>query len=121
MANCPYKVRRFNFSEHSAGIEKPLENLLNPNVTVRSRGVVEKCTFCVQRINKARNKSKLEGLDAIPDGAFTTACAESCPRGAIVFGNVNSRDSKISKMLRSEKPFCLLGDRGTRPSVFYLI
>lgn len=121
MANCPYKVRRFNYTDHSKDALTPLDNMLNPSVTVRSRGVVEKCSFCVQRINRARTKANVYTGGMIPDGEVIPACAESCPHGAITFGNICNPESAIFKLLSTQPSFNLLGASGTLPNVFYII
>jgi molybdopterin-containing oxidoreductase family iron-sulfur binding subunit len=116
--NCPYKVRRFNWFTYSR--ENPIENLvLNPDVTVRTRGVMEKCTFCVQRIQEARAEARREGRP-IRDGDVTPACAQSCPAGAIVFGDGNDAGSRVSQAMKSPRAYRLLEELNTRPSVAYL-
>ena len=109
MANCPYKVRRFNYYPYRENIQKPAELMFNPNVTVRSRGIVEKCSFCVQRLNQAGRKYKQQGIKQIPDGGVKTACQEACPTSAIIFGNLNDPDSEISKAIQSGRTYRLLG------------
>jgi molybdopterin-containing oxidoreductase family iron-sulfur binding subunit len=116
--NCPYKVRRFNWFEYAH--DDLLYNLvLNPDVTVRSRGVMEKCTFCVQRIqegkNVARGKGQLPG-----EGAIQTACQQSCPAHAIVFGNLKEPASQVAKLAGSRRSFQVLAELNVQPSVHYL-
>ena len=117
--NCPYKVRRFNFLDYRGDLSPTEKMAMNPDVTVRTRGVMEKCTYCVQRIERARIETRLEGR-AIRDGEFTTACAQACPAGAIVFGNLNDPRSTVSKVHGDGRRYELLHDNGTRPRTAYL-
>lgn len=116
--NCPYKVRRFNWFNYAKNIQKPLHLALNPDVTVRSRGVMEKCTFCVHRIKEAKLKAKLEKRD-LKDGDATTACEASCSAGAIVFGDLNDANSRVSKIYKDQRSYALLEEFGAAPSVRY--
>ena len=116
--NCPYKVRRFNWFDYAH--DDAMENLvLNPDVTVRSRGVMEKCSFCVQRIQEARIEAKRLGME-IEDGAIRTACEQSCPADAIVFGDMNDPASRISRALESPRAYQVLEEINVLPSVNYL-
>jgi MoCo/4Fe-4S cofactor protein with predicted Tat translocation signal len=117
--NCPYKVRRFNFLLYSDWDTSSFKLARNPDVTVRSRGVMEKCTYCVQRINLARVTSKLEDRQ-IRDGEVLTACQSACPTEAIVFGNINDPSSAVSKLKASTLNYPLLGELNTRPRTTYL-
>ena len=117
--NCPYKVRRFNFLRFQDWETPQLKLLRNPEVTVRSRGVMEKCTYCVQRINNARIES--EKLNApIRDGAIVTACEQACPTEAIVFGNANDKNSRVAKLKAQQRNYSLLGELNARPRTTYL-
>jgi molybdopterin-containing oxidoreductase family iron-sulfur binding subunit len=117
--NCPYKVRRFNFLDYRGDIAPTEKMIMNPDVTVRTRGVMEKCTFCVQRIERARITSREEGR-TIREGEFTTACAQACAGNAIVFGNLNDPKSEVSKLHKDERRYDVLHELGTRPRVAYL-
>ena len=117
--NCPYKVRRFNFLQYSDWQTESLKPMRNPDVTVRSRGVMEKCTYCVQRINHARIEAELEGRP-MRDGDIATACQQACPAQAIVFGDINDRNSLVSARKASPRNFGLLAELNTQPRTSYL-
>lgn len=117
--NCPYKVRRFNWFNYTKQIEKPLHMALNPAVGVRTRGVMEKCTFCVQRIQEAKTTARNENR-RVKDGDVKTACQTSCPSDAIVFGDLNDKESKVAKMFAEDKrAYALLEEWNAAPSVRY--
>ncbi len=118
--NCPYKVRRFNFLLYQDWTTPSLEPMRNPDVTVRSRGVMEKCTYCVQRINTARVDAKREDNRQIRDGEIVTACQAVCPSDAIVFGNLNDPGSQVAKIKAQERNYGILEDLNTRPRTTYL-
>ncbi|WP_435007019.1 TAT-variant-translocated molybdopterin oxidoreductase [Tundrisphaera lichenicola] len=117
--NCPYKVRHFNFLEYSDLVTPSLKLLNNPDVTIRSRGVMEKCTYCIQRISGARINAKEEGRK-IKDGEVVTACQSACPARAIHFGDLNDKTSKVSQIKSSERDYAMLGELNTRPRTTYL-
>jgi molybdopterin-containing oxidoreductase family iron-sulfur binding subunit len=117
--NCPYKVRRFNFYLFSDYETPSLELLRNPDVTVRSRGVMEKCTYCVQRINAAKIDSERENRK-VRDGDIQTACQATCPTEAIVFGDINDPGSRVAKMKREKLNYAMFADLNTRPRTTYL-
>jgi molybdopterin-containing oxidoreductase family iron-sulfur binding subunit len=123
--NCPYKVRRFNFLLFQDWETPQYKMMRNPDVSVRSRGVMEKCTYCVQRINEhkidAETASVREGKEIkINDDELKTACQQSCPAGAIIFGNINDPNSKVSKLKAQSRNYSLLGELNTRPRTTYL-
>ncbi|MEP7124086.1 MAG: TAT-variant-translocated molybdopterin oxidoreductase [Byssovorax sp.] len=118
--NCPFKVRRFNFLDYTSGITEIGKMQINPDVTVRSRGVMEKCTFCVQRINHAKIDAKKEGQDRVKDGAVVTACQQACPTQAIRFGDLNDHASKVARRLSSPRMYRLLEELNIKPRVSYL-
>jgi molybdopterin-containing oxidoreductase family iron-sulfur binding subunit len=117
--NCPYKVRRFNFFDFTGTKTTPESLVFNPEVSVRPRGVMEKCTFCVQRIQDIRQRAKTENRP-IRDGEVRPACAVACPADAIVFGDLNDPDSEVSRLSRNERGYKVLEELGVRPSITYL-
>lgn len=130
--NCPYKVRRFNFYDYTgadalrgnrydpAEMTTDLRRLvLNPDVTIRAKGVIEKCSFCVQRIQEKKLDAKNENRQ-LADGEVSPACAQACPAGAIIFGNLNDKNSKVSKWYADDRNYHLLEELHTLPSVGYL-
>jgi molybdopterin-containing oxidoreductase family iron-sulfur binding subunit len=131
--NCPFKVRRFNYLDftHSGDIYvephvkdrmKTLKYQRNPDVTVRYRGVMEKCSYCTQRVEEAKVAQKRANHDrkALPDGAVTPACAQACPTSAITFGNINDKDSRVAKLKMSERNYEMLQELNIRPRTTYL-
>jgi molybdopterin-containing oxidoreductase family iron-sulfur binding subunit len=117
--NCPYKVRRFNFLLYSDYTTPSVKLVKNPDVSVRSRGVMEKCTFCVQRINRARQDAKVQER-TIRDGEIVTACQAACPTEAIVFGDLNDPESRVSQLSAEAQAYRVLADLNTRPRAAYL-
>ena len=115
--NCPYTVRFFNFFDPKW--DAPLDKALNPEVSVRSRGVMEKCTFCIQRIRKGEEKAKDEGRE-VRDGDVVPACVQTCPTRAMYFGNIADSESEVSKLSKSNRASRLLEELGTKPRVIYL-
>jgi Fe-S-cluster-containing dehydrogenase component len=117
--NCPYKVRRFNFLRFQDWETPQLKLLRNPEVTVRSRGVMEKCTYCVQRINNARIDAEKQDRP-IRDGEIVTACEAACPSNAIVFGNANDPNSRVARLKAQQRNYTILGELNARPRTTYL-
>ncbi len=117
--NCPYKVRYFNWLDYHLNVPEALTHVLNPDVTVRTKGVMEKCTFCVQRINFAIHNAKIEKRD-VKDGEVIPACAQVCPADAITFGNIKDSSSEASKKMKSRRVNWALKELGTEPSITYL-
>ncbi len=133
--NCPYGVRKFNwfdffdekdyygyipaFRKKDYVFRKPLDEQLNPDVSIREKGIMEKCTFCIQRIRRGKDNAKDEGR-VVKDGDIMPACGQSCPTGAITFGNVNDPDSKVHSLAKSKRRHRLLESHGLETSVIYL-
>ena len=115
--NCPYKVRRFNWFTWTH--DPPLEWQLNPDVTVRTKGVMEKCSFCIQRIVEAKMKAKSENR-IVRDGEFAPACVQTCPTDALIFGNLKDPESRVANLVRLSRAYQVLGDLNTKPGVIYL-
>jgi molybdopterin-containing oxidoreductase family iron-sulfur binding subunit len=124
-ANCPYKVRRFNWfgyaecQEYADLGDEATKAANNPDVTVRARGVMEKCTYCVQRISRARRTAEKENR-SIAEGDVVTACQSACPTRAIHFGDRSRQDSRVNALRREPQHYALLGHLGTRPRTTYL-
>lgn len=116
--NCPYKVRRFNWFTFTE-VAKPMHLVYNPDLTVRTRGVMEKCTFCVQRIRDGKDRAKDMGVTA-KDGDIQTACQQSCPSDAIVFGNINDKNSRVAKIAADPRGYHVLKELNVKPSITYL-
>lgn len=115
---CPYEVRYFNYYDHHW--DSPLDQQLNPDVTVREKGVMEKCTFCIQRIRQAKDHAKDDGRRRVLDGEVQPACAQTCPTEALVFGNRLDPESEISKSLENPRAYRVLDELNTQSSVVYL-
>jgi molybdopterin-containing oxidoreductase family iron-sulfur binding subunit len=118
--NCPYKVRRFNFLDFHKGLEEVEKLRFNPDVSVRMRGVMEKCTYCVQRVQEAKIKAKAEGRRPIRDGEILTACQPTCPAEAIQFGNLLDPNSRVAKSRADDRNYAMLAELNIRPRTTYL-
>jgi molybdopterin-containing oxidoreductase family iron-sulfur binding subunit len=114
---CPYKARVYNWFDPE--FQAPLSEQLNPDVTVRTRGIMEKCTFCIQRIRRVEIEAQAEGRKPT-DGEIQPACVQTCPPSALIFGDLNDPDSQVSRLARSRRSFRLLPELGTDPGVIYL-
>jgi Fe-S-cluster-containing dehydrogenase component len=116
--NDPWNVRFFNY--HEPEWPESFKNQLNPDVTTRSRGIMEKCTFCVQRIRRTSRDAKYAGRE-VQDGEIQPACAQTCPTNAIVFGDLEDPDSEVSRLSSAERAYQVLGELGTEPAIHYLM
>jgi molybdopterin-containing oxidoreductase family iron-sulfur binding subunit len=127
--NCPYKVRRFNYLHYTQGKTPTEKMLMNPDVTVRNRGVMEKCTYCVQRIERVRINARIErrrisfeqkpGFDK--QGELQTACQQTCPTQAISFGSLNDESARVTQLHKDERHYKLLLELGTQPRTVHLV
>jgi molybdopterin-containing oxidoreductase family iron-sulfur binding subunit len=117
--NCPYKVRRFNWMKNDGPFTDIQKMVFNPEVTVRSRGVMEKCTYCVQRIRAKTSEAKTDDRE-LTDGEIVPACAQACPAEAIVFGDLSDENSRVAKLQRSTRDYGLLEELYSRPRTRYL-
>ena len=117
--NCPYKVRRFNFFNYNAGKDETRKLAMNPDVTVRARGVMEKCTYCVQRIRETEIRARREERP-IRDMEVVTACQATCPTGAIAFGDIADENTRVARTRRDPRLYEVLGELGTLPRTRYL-
>jgi molybdopterin-containing oxidoreductase family iron-sulfur binding subunit len=115
--NCQWNVRFFNFEEPEWA--EPLNWQLNPDVTIRTKGLIEKCTFCLHRINRSKREEKRTG-QAIRDGDLQPACAQACPTDALIFGDLNDANSRVSRLSHDQREYKLMENLGTEPVVIYL-
>jgi molybdopterin-containing oxidoreductase family iron-sulfur binding subunit len=117
--NCPYKVRKFNYFNYRKGMGETEKLVQNPEVTVRSRGVMEKCSFCVQRIQNVKIQAKNDQRE-IADGEITPACAQTCPAQAIIFGDLNDPESRVRKAFEDGRAYGMLAELNVKPRINYL-
>jgi molybdopterin-containing oxidoreductase family iron-sulfur binding subunit len=120
MNNCPYKVRRFNFLDFTGQVPETRRMQYNPNVSVRMRGTMEKCSYCVQRIQEAKISAKRDGRERIRDGEIKVACQQACASGAIAFGDLNDPSSRVAKLTKLDRQYKLLPEIGTQPRTSFL-
>jgi molybdopterin-containing oxidoreductase family iron-sulfur binding subunit len=118
--NCPYKVRRFNFLDWHRGLTEVGKMAFNPDVTVRMRGVMEKCNYCVQRIQEKKIDAKAAGRRPLTDGEVMSACMQVCPAEAIVFGDINDAESRVAKLKKQKRNYEVLGELNVKPRTTYL-
>ena len=118
--NCPYKVRRFNFLDWHGEVDEVGKMVFNPDVTVRMRGVMEKCTYCVQRIQEKKIQANADGRRKVEDGEIKTACQQTCPAEAITFGNIADPNSKVSKVKQRNRDYAMLAELNIKPRTSYL-
>ena len=119
MAACPYTAKYFNWKDYNKEIPPVMKNMINPDVFVREKGVVEKCTFCHHRLQKAKDQAAFEGRP-LAAGDYETACQQSCPTDAIIFGDLDDPDSDVLRLSRSNRAFRTMEELGTEPKVYYL-
>jgi Fe-S-cluster-containing dehydrogenase component len=117
--NCPYKVRHFNFFNYTKDTPEIVKLAMNPDVTVRARGVMEKCTYCTQRINRAKIDAKIAGRE-LADGDVKTACQQACPAQAIEFGDIRNKASRVATAKADPRNYALLDELNTKPRTTYL-